>query len=147
MLLHNKNAVIYGAGGPVGGAVAGAFAREGAKVFLTGDTSPPIDALAKEIIEAGGLAEAAQVDALDAQAVEKHMAPAIASNPGHAAYFYCSDNADLDSICAFQEYSSVEASEDFSRTSSYAAYLKDVEPLLADPPQVTALTPMWSKGA
>jgi hypothetical protein len=40
---------------------------------------------------------------------ERHMAPAIASNPGHTAY------------------------------------LKDDEPLLAGPPQVTALTPMWSK--
>jgi len=33
------------------------------------------------------------------------------------------------------------------KTNSYAAYLKDVEPLLSGPPQVTALTPMWSKGA
>jgi 3-oxoacyl-[acyl-carrier protein] reductase len=35
MLLENKNAVIYGAGGAIGGAVARAFAREGAKVFLS----------------------------------------------------------------------------------------------------------------
>ena len=34
MLLENKVAVIYGAGGPIGGAVARAFAREGARVFL-----------------------------------------------------------------------------------------------------------------
>ena len=39
---------------------------------------------------------------------EKHMAPAISSNPGHTAYFYCFDNADEDSICAFQQYSSVK---------------------------------------
>ena len=78
---------------------------------------------------------------------EKHMAPAIASNPGHTAYFYCFDNTDEDSICAFQQYSSVEASQDFLKTNTYAAYLKDVEPLLAGPPQVTALTPMWSKVA
>ncbi|KRD47940.1 monooxygenase [Acidovorax sp. Root275] len=78
---------------------------------------------------------------------EKHMAPAIASNPGHTAYFYCFDNADPDSICAFQQYSSVEASQDFLKTSIYAAYQKDVEPLLAGPPQVTALTPIWSKAA
>ena len=38
-----------------------------------------------------------------------------------------------------------EASEAFLRTSSYAAYLKEVEPLLAGPPQITALTPVWSK--
>lgn len=78
---------------------------------------------------------------------ERHMAPAIASNPEHTAYFYCFDNADPDSICAFQQYSSVEASQAFLQTSRYAAYLKDVEPLLAGPPQVTALTPVWSKGA
>jgi quinol monooxygenase YgiN len=76
---------------------------------------------------------------------ETHMAPAIAANPGHAAYFYCFDNGDPDSICAFQLYASVEASQDFLKTSSYAAYLKDVEPLLAGPPEVTALTPIWSK--
>jgi 3-oxoacyl-[acyl-carrier protein] reductase len=38
MLLEDKNAVVYGAGGAIGGAVAQAFAREGAKVFLTGRT-------------------------------------------------------------------------------------------------------------
>jgi NAD(P)-dependent dehydrogenase (short-subunit alcohol dehydrogenase family) len=36
MFLENKNAVIYGGGGAIGGAVARAFAREGAKVFLAG---------------------------------------------------------------------------------------------------------------
>jgi quinol monooxygenase YgiN len=76
---------------------------------------------------------------------EKHMAPAIAANPGHTAYFYCFDNSDPDSICAFQQYTSAEASQDFLRTDSYAAYLEHVEPLLAGPPQVTALTPIWSK--
>lgn len=78
---------------------------------------------------------------------EKHMAPAVASNPGHTAYFYCFDNADPDSISAFQQYASEAASQEFLATDSYAAYLKDVEPLLSGPPQVTALTPIWSKGA
>ena len=36
MILKDKVAVIYGAGGAVGGAVARAFATEGANVFLTG---------------------------------------------------------------------------------------------------------------
>jgi len=78
---------------------------------------------------------------------EKHMAPAISANPGHIAYFYCFDNDDPDSICAFQQYASVEASQDFLKTESYAAYLQDVEPLLLGPPQVTALIPVWVKGA
>lgn len=78
---------------------------------------------------------------------ETHMAPAISANPGHIAYFYCFDTSDLDSIYAFQQYASAEASQDFLKTESYAAYLKEVEPLLSGPPQVTALTPMWSKSA
>jgi len=77
MLLKNKNAVIYGAGGAIGGAVARAFAREGATVFLTGHTLTPVDAVAKDIIAAGGVAEAAQVDALDERAVEEHLAVVI----------------------------------------------------------------------
>jgi len=65
MLLENKIAVIYGAGGAVGSAVAKAFAREGAKVFLTGRNLKPVDAVASEIVVAGGRAESAKVDALD----------------------------------------------------------------------------------
>jgi NADP-dependent 3-hydroxy acid dehydrogenase YdfG len=68
-LLQHKNVVIYGAGGAVGSAVA----REGAKVFLTGRGLAAVEALAKEIVAAGGRAEAAQVDSLDEQAVEKHI--------------------------------------------------------------------------
>lgn len=56
---------------------------------------------------------------------ERHMAPAIASNPGHVAYFYCFDNTDPDSMCAFQQYSSAEPSQAFLKTDSYAAYLKE----------------------
>jgi quinol monooxygenase YgiN len=76
---------------------------------------------------------------------EKYMAPAISANPGHTDYFYCFDDADPDSICAFQQYANVEASQNFLKTDSYAAYLKEVEPLLSGPPRVTALTPVWSK--
>ena len=73
MLLFNKNAVIYGAGGSIGGAVARAFAREGAKVFLTGRTLDKLDAAATDIIDAGGRAETAVVDALDENAVNNYI--------------------------------------------------------------------------
>jgi NAD(P)-dependent dehydrogenase (short-subunit alcohol dehydrogenase family) len=73
MLLENKNAVIYGSGGAIGAAVARAFAREGARVFLAGRTLATLDAVAKDISAAGGLAESAEVDALDAQSVKKHI--------------------------------------------------------------------------
>ncbi len=73
MLLEDKTAVIYGAGGAIGGAVARAFAREGATVFLTGRNAARVDAVAKEIVAAGGVAETAQVDALDEQGVGEHL--------------------------------------------------------------------------
>jgi 3-oxoacyl-[acyl-carrier protein] reductase len=77
MLLENKNAVIYGAGGAVGSAVARAFTREGAKVFLTGRTLPKVEAVAQEISATGGIADAVQVDALDEQAIEKHIGKVV----------------------------------------------------------------------
>src|SRR5271154_6540417 len=77
MILKNKVAVIYGAGGAIGGAVARAFALEGAKVFITGRTLAPVKAVAKEIQSAGGTAEAVEVDALDEQAVDKHLQSVI----------------------------------------------------------------------
>ena len=73
MMLQDKVAVIYGAGGGIGSAVARAFAHEGAKVFLTGRLRAPVDAVAKEIDSAGGSADAAEVDALDEQAVDSHL--------------------------------------------------------------------------
>jgi NAD(P)-dependent dehydrogenase (short-subunit alcohol dehydrogenase family) len=82
MLLKNKNAIIYGAAGAVGSAVARAFAREGARVFLTGRTLASVDALARDIVANGGAAEAAQVDALDEQAIENH-ASAVAKTAAH----------------------------------------------------------------
>ena len=62
MLLEHKNAIVYGGGGSVGGAVARAFAREGAKVFLAGRTRESLEGVAEEIAAAGGVAETAQVD-------------------------------------------------------------------------------------
>ncbi len=62
MLLEDKVAVIYGAGGANGGAVARGFAQEGARVFATGRR---LDGL--------GFAEAAEVDALDEGAIEEHL--------------------------------------------------------------------------
>ncbi len=77
MLLEDKVAVIYGAGGAIGGAVARAFAGEGARVFLTGRHLGPVEVVAKDVASAGGFAEAAEVDALDEQAVHAHLQSVI----------------------------------------------------------------------
>jgi 3-oxoacyl-[acyl-carrier protein] reductase len=81
MLLHSKNAVIYGGGGAIGGAVARAFAREGANVFLVGRTRAKLDKVAREIFVARGIVETAEVDALDEKAIGQH-ADAVAANAG-----------------------------------------------------------------
>jgi NAD(P)-dependent dehydrogenase (short-subunit alcohol dehydrogenase family) len=70
MLLKDKVVVIYGAGGAIGGAAARAFAREGARLFLSGRVRSPVDAITSEI---GPQAEAATIDALDEDAIDKHL--------------------------------------------------------------------------
>jgi NAD(P)-dependent dehydrogenase (short-subunit alcohol dehydrogenase family) len=77
MMLTDKVAVIYGAGGAIGSAVARAFASEGANLFLTGRHLAPVEVVAKEVVSAGGSANAAEVDALDEQAVDKHLQSVI----------------------------------------------------------------------
>jgi len=81
MLLKDKNAIVYGAGGGIGGGVARTFAREGARVFLAGRTREKLEGVAAEITAAGGSAEAAVVDALDELAVEE-LARTVASRAG-----------------------------------------------------------------
>jgi NAD(P)-dependent dehydrogenase (short-subunit alcohol dehydrogenase family) len=77
MMLKDKVAVIYGAGGAIGGAVARAFASEEARLFLTGHLGAPVEAVAKDIVASGGSAEAAEVEALDEQAMDKHLQSVI----------------------------------------------------------------------
>lgn len=82
MLLENKAAVIYGAGGPIGGAVARAFAREGAKVFLSGRTAAKLEEVADDIRSSGGMADTAVVDALDERMVDAYV-EAVVEQAGH----------------------------------------------------------------
>jgi 3-oxoacyl-[acyl-carrier protein] reductase len=81
MLLEAKTAVIYGGGGSIGGAVARAFGREGATVFLAGRTLEKLETVAEDMRAGGGTVEIAEVDALDEKAVDEH-ADAIASQAG-----------------------------------------------------------------
>lgn len=73
MLLNNKNAVIYGAGGSLGGAVAKSLAAAGATVFLTGRTTDSLQRCANDIIHAGGKASIALVDAMNEKAISEHL--------------------------------------------------------------------------
>ena len=73
MLLENKVAVIYGAGGAIGVTIAQAFAREGATVFLAGRTEEKLNRVADDIRSKGGKAELSRVDALNEDAVNQFV--------------------------------------------------------------------------
>lgn len=77
--LNGKNAIIYGGGGGIGAGVATAFAREGARVHLVGRTRASLDAVAGNIVAAGGSAEVAVLDALDESAVDAHVAEVVST--------------------------------------------------------------------
>ena len=81
MLLEERKAIVYGAGGAIGGAIADAFAREGARVHLAGRTLATLERTAERIRAAGGEVETAEVDALEQGSVDRH-ADGIAASAG-----------------------------------------------------------------
>jgi 3-oxoacyl-[acyl-carrier protein] reductase len=95
MLLENKVAVIYGAGGPIGGAAARAFAREGARVFLAGRTGAKLDRVADEIRANGGVVESAVVDALDERAVDGYVDAVVGQAGSIDVSFNCIGYGDV----------------------------------------------------
>jgi quinol monooxygenase YgiN len=74
-----------------------------------------------------------------------HMAPAVAANDGHIAYYYCYDAQDGDILRVFQLYRDAAAAAEFLTIPAYQAYLAEVEPLLLGPPEVHAALPQWQK--
>jgi NAD(P)-dependent dehydrogenase (short-subunit alcohol dehydrogenase family) len=79
-LLENKTAIVYGAGGGIGGGGARTFAREGAHVFLVGRTRDPLEEVAADIKAHGGKADVDVIDALDEKAVDEHVGRAVAKS-------------------------------------------------------------------
>jgi NAD(P)-dependent dehydrogenase (short-subunit alcohol dehydrogenase family) len=94
MLLDKKTAIVYGAAGAIGSAVARAYAREGAAVHLVGRTHRTLDQVAGLIRGDGGTAQVAQLDVLDPAAVEQH-ANAVAANGGIDICFNATSNDDV----------------------------------------------------
>jgi len=72
-VLTGKRAVVFGAGGSIGAAVARKFGAEGADVFLAGRTASTLDAVTRQINESGGHATYAVVDTLDDAAVDAYL--------------------------------------------------------------------------
>jgi NAD(P)-dependent dehydrogenase (short-subunit alcohol dehydrogenase family) len=78
--LEGKCAVVFGAGGSIGGAVGKEFASAGAEVFLAGRTGASVELVAKEITAAGGRAHAEVIDALDEAAVGAYVQSVVAQS-------------------------------------------------------------------
>ena len=94
MLLDHKTAIVYGAGGAIGSAVARAYAREGAEVHLAGRTRAPLEEVAQRIRHDGGTAHVAQVDVLERAAVAQH-ADGVAASDGIDICFNATSNDDV----------------------------------------------------
>ena len=77
LILEGKHAVVFGAGGSIGSAVAREFASQGAEVFLAGRTEHTVETVANEIAAARGHAHVAVIDALDGPAVEEYVASVV----------------------------------------------------------------------
>jgi NAD(P)-dependent dehydrogenase (short-subunit alcohol dehydrogenase family) len=77
LLLDGKRAAVFGGGGSIGAAVAKELAAQGAEVFLAGRSAAGIDLVAKQIEQAGGVAHARVVDALDTAAVDAFIASVV----------------------------------------------------------------------
>ena len=71
--LQEKHAVVFGAGGSVGAAVAKEFAAEGAEVFLAGRTKSNVEAVMNQITQNAGRAHADVVDGEDDAAVGEYL--------------------------------------------------------------------------
>jgi len=81
-MLKGKTAIIYGGGGAVGGAVARAFAGEGARLFIAGRSLAKLEKVADDISAAGGTAEIAELDVMDEEAVKTHADDVAAKTGG-----------------------------------------------------------------
>jgi 3-oxoacyl-[acyl-carrier protein] reductase len=95
MLLANKVAIIHGGSGAVGSAVARAYAREGAVVYLTGRTLATLEDTARHVRDAGGTANVMQLDATDREAVHRHADAVAAESGGIDVCFNATFNDDI----------------------------------------------------
>src|SRR5262249_23465949 len=102
MLLDKKTAIVYGAAGAIGSAVACAYAREGADVHLVGRTQGTLDQVAQRIRADGGAAHVACLDVLDRATVEEHASAVAAASGGIDACFNATSNDALQGISLTQ---------------------------------------------
>lgn len=75
----------------------------------------------------------------------EHMPAAIEANEGHEAYVFSTSYADPRVLVVYQQYRDAAAAQAFLGDPAYLAYLEASRHLLAGPPEVEAVQPLWSK--
>jgi 3-oxoacyl-[acyl-carrier protein] reductase len=107
--LDGRTALVTGAGGGIGAAVARAFAAAGAAVLVTDVNADAARDVAKQIVEAGGTAGSAELDVRDRAAADS--AAAAAADLGAGFLHILVNNAGAISPAMFGKL----AEEDFRR--------------------------------
>jgi quinol monooxygenase YgiN len=77
---------------------------------------------------------------------EKHLKPGAEKNPSQEVHVFCFDGADENTLCLFEVYSSQEALQQAGQSPAFGAYMQELMPLLASPPEMSMTTPLWAKG-
>jgi quinol monooxygenase YgiN len=76
---------------------------------------------------------------------EEHLKPRAAANPHQALYTYAYDDADPDTIGMFELYAGEAALAENAKSAFFADYMQAAAPLIEGSPEITMLTPIWTK--
>ncbi len=78
---------------------------------------------------------------------DRVLRPAIAENADHLSYMYTFDVEDCDVIRVVQCYRTAQAATDFLKSAEYQSYARQVEALLAGPPELHTAAPVWTRSS
>jgi NAD(P)-dependent dehydrogenase (short-subunit alcohol dehydrogenase family) len=79
-MLQGKTAAVFAASGEIAGAVARSLAQQDAKVYVSARNQEAVNKLAADIIQNGGQAIAARVDALHENEIDQHLQQIVHEN-------------------------------------------------------------------
>lgn len=80
------------------------------------------------------------------QLYEKHLAPRAQANATQELVLWCADTMDADTFYLFEVYSDQAATQANAQAAWFWDYMREVQPLLANQPEVAIAAPVWAKG-
>ncbi|MDB4474498.1 antibiotic biosynthesis monooxygenase [Opitutaceae bacterium] len=76
---------------------------------------------------------------------EEYIKPNVRDNPGHLAYYFNTVADDPDGVVAYQIFTNEAAKDAFLASDWYPEYLEKVSVHVAEPPEITTASVVWSK--